>query len=63
VGGYEQSPAGLGVAEPEFYRVGQAAEVLLQYTGNTGVFAFYGQMGVSKTTFIKALCEVLGTGD
>ncbi len=24
------------------------------------VFAFYGEMGVGKTTFIKALCEELG---
>ncbi|KAA6306303.1 tRNA threonylcarbamoyladenosine biosynthesis protein TsaE, partial [termite gut metagenome] len=28
--------------------------------GNNTVFAFYGNMGVGKTTFIKVLCEELG---
>ena len=41
----------------------KAATALLKHTGHTGVIAFYGQMGAGKTTFIKALCEVLGTGD
>ena len=27
------------------------------------VFAFYAPMGTGKTTFIKALCEVLGVED
>ncbi len=41
----------------------KAAQTLLKHTGHEGVIAFYGQMGAGKTTFIKALCEVLGTGD
>ena len=35
------------------------AEVMDSYT----VFAFYGQMGAGKTTFIKAVCEELGVTD
>ena len=29
----------------------------------TKFFAFYGKMGVGKTTFTKAICEVLGVQD
>ena len=35
------------------------AEVMDSYT----VFAFYGQMGAGKTTFINALCTELGVDD
>ncbi len=31
--------------------------------GDATVFAFKGEMGAGKTTFIKALCEVLGVED
>lgn len=41
----------------------QAAEALLEFTGKEGVLAFYGPMGVGKTTFIKELCRVLGVED
>ena len=32
-------------------------------TGNTKVFAFHGEMGAGKTTFIHALCDVKGIKD
>lgn len=41
----------------------EAAKTFLQNMGNAHVFAFYGKMGVGKTTFIKALCEQLGVED
>jgi tRNA threonylcarbamoyladenosine biosynthesis protein TsaE len=41
----------------------ETAAAFLQATGRTGVFAFHGQMGAGKTTFIHALCEVLGVKD
>ena len=37
-----------------------AAEALCQYAKQYKVWAFYGDMGTGKTTFIHALCEVLG---
>lgn len=40
-----------------------AARELLKHYGNNRIFAFYGSMGAGKTTFIKALCEILGTID
>ena len=39
------------------------AQELLQYFPNTKKLAFYGEMGVGKTTFSKALCEVLQVQD
>jgi tRNA threonylcarbamoyladenosine biosynthesis protein TsaE len=38
----------------------QAARQFLAGIGNQNVFAFYGDMGAGKTTFIKAVCEELG---
>ena len=39
-----------------------AAE-LLAAAGTKTVFAFHGEMGAGKTTFINALCEVMGVKD
>lgn len=40
-----------------------AARKLIKHAGYKRIFAFYGSMGSGKTTFIKALCNVLGATD
>lgn len=40
-----------------------AAKEFVAQIGDRRVFAFYGQMGAGKTTFIKAVCEELGVED
>lgn len=41
----------------------QAANDFLESIGEQRIIAFFGEMGVGKTTFIKAICEELGTTD
>lgn len=41
----------------------EAAKLFINNIDNNKVFAFYGKMGVGKTTFTKAICEVLGVQD
>ncbi len=43
--------------------IDQAARTFARAMGDHTVFAFYGGMGAGKTTFVKALCEVLGVTD
>ena len=46
--------------EPELLN---AAQQLLNFAGNDRIFTFNGEMGAGKTTFIKAICSVLGATD
>ena len=55
-------------AERGIYLVNEQGEEvpatdILDKCGTSRVFAFDGKMGAGKTTFIKELCEVMGTED
>ena len=41
----------------------EVAREFIEHIGDHRVFAFYGKMGAGKTTFVKAICEVLGVED
>ena len=43
--------------------IGMAAATFLASTTGYSVFAFHGEMGAGKTTFIHALCEALEVKD
>lgn len=36
------------------------AKALIKLLSNRPIAAFYGEMGVGKTTFIKVICQILG---
>lgn len=44
-------------------QIREAAREFVKNVGDNKVFAFYGKMGVGKTTLIKAICEELGVED
>lgn len=43
--------------------INKVARQFVELMGDHRIIAFYGKMGVGKTTFIKALCEELGVED
>jgi len=43
--------------------IGQTAKEFVGLMGDNTVFAFYGEMGAGKTTFITAVCKALGVED
>ena len=44
-------------------KIHEAAREFVANMGESTVFAFYGNMGAGKTTFVKAVCEELGVDD
>ena len=45
------------------HQIDEAAKTLATQLDGATVLAFHGQMGAGKTTFISALCKVLGVED
>ncbi|HSV77027.1 MAG TPA: tRNA (adenosine(37)-N6)-threonylcarbamoyltransferase complex ATPase subunit type 1 TsaE [Bacteroidales bacterium] len=41
----------------------EVAQALIATYPDSRIFAFFGPMGVGKTTFIKAVCSILGSTD
>lgn len=48
---------------PSVEMLPEAAREFIKIMGDNTVFAFYGEMGAGKTTFIAELCRALGVED
>jgi len=48
---------------PSLDKINEVAREFIRNMGDATVFAFYGNMGAGKTTFIKAICEELGISE
>ena len=48
---------------PSLDKINEVAREFIRNMGDATVFAFYGNMGTGKTTFIKAICEELGISE
>lgn len=44
----------------QLHELDKAAQKLLEFAGERRKFAFYGEIGAGKTTFIQAICRQLG---
>lgn len=44
-------------------KIDNAAKLFIERMNDTTVFAFNGKMGAGKTTFINAICRLLGVDD
>ncbi|MDR1682626.1 MAG: tRNA (adenosine(37)-N6)-threonylcarbamoyltransferase complex ATPase subunit type 1 TsaE [Candidatus Symbiothrix sp.] len=51
------------ISIPSLNTIHEAAKQFVAVMDDRTVFAFNGSMGAGKTTFIKAVCEVLGVRD
>jgi len=61
--GLAQKMKNMEIIIKDIESIGTAARQFVNEIGSHKVFAFYGTMGAGKTTFIKAVCEVLGVKD